>query len=906
MAELPHDLTWLPIFALDRISDLVIITDADLHHPEGPRMIYVNQALLETTGYSQDELIGRSPKIFQGSGLDEATATRIRSALRQGLPVRETILNYTKAGCPYWNELNIAPLRAPDGQIISFLSVQRNVTEQRMAQEAQERDRRLVVAGEKIGKLGTWGFDLVENKVLWSDGTYEIFAWEKGESPPSVEACLDFIVPADREILAELFARCITLQEPYQWEVEGATADGRAVRLLIRGEALKGEDGRTKAVVGAIRDVTDEKRTIEALDVTLSKTQMLERHFANARLAAKIGIFDYSVGENLQNWSDELLNMTGLANRPFPAPAEAFISGIDKADRPQFEKLFNRAINDGEDYTITVKFHRPDGRAMHMQIVAEVRDIDGDRRILGIARDVTEEIEASSLLLREKERFEIIADTLSDVLWDWEIDEATWWVSPNWPQKLGLAIDGTDYSPVRWTDYLRESDRARAQDSLRNALRSRRNRWRAEFQVDDIDGSTLDVEINAKILRRADGRAYRLLGNLRNITIENRMREGTTRSRALEAVGKMTGGIAHDFNNLLMIIHGNAELLGLSDLSEEDRESIQLITKASHAASNLTARLLSFSGQGRLNRTKVDLRDLIFELMPLLRSGLTSAIELKVSCASNIWEIEVDAGALEQAIVNLAVNARDAMPNGGTLDISCENHVVSQEMIGATVGLVPGHYVCLTISDTGEGMSEAVLAKACEPFFTTKDVGKGTGLGLSTVYGFAKQSDGGLQIESQVGEGTTIRLYLPTTTEAATASTGSSDERASAPGSGQKKILVVEDQPDVRAHVERLLKRAGHIVTSAPDAKSALSILQRDTDFDMLFTDVVMPGGMNGVQLAAAASKILPTLKVLYTSGFPASAFDEIGVDRWDQLALLSKPYKSAELIHAITQLANA
>lgn len=906
MVQLPNDLNWLPVFALDRISDFVIITDADLDDPEGPHIIYVNRAVIETTGYEEHELLGRSPRIFQGARPDKSTKARVRSSLRDGLPLRETVVNYTKCGRRYWTELNIAPLRDTEGNIVYFLSIQRDVTEQRKALEELERDRRFVVAGEKIGKIGTWGYDLDESKVLWSDGTYEIFDWEKGETPPTMERMLEFFSPENREIMADLLERCITLQEPYQWETSAVTAKGSSVLLVVRGEPLKGQDGRTKAIVGAIRDVTDEKRTVETLDQTLSRTRMLERHFASARAAAKIGIFDYSISEDLQYWSVELLDMTGLTDRAFPAPAETFISRIDAADRPQFDALFARAVEHGEDYNITVRFHRPDGRVVHMQIVAEVRDIDGDRRIVGIARDVTKEVEASNLLLREKVRFEIIADTVSDVLWDSEIDRNVWWVSPNWPQKLGLAFDGSEFIPDRWTDYICESDRARAKESLRAALKSGRSRWRGEFKVDDVDGSRVDVEINATILRRPDGWAYRMLGNLRNITSENRQREGTTRSRALEAVGKMTGGIAHDFNNLLMIIQGNAEMLALSPLQEEDRNSVQLIAKASYAAADLTARLLSFSGQVRLKSTNVDLRDLLVGLEPLLRSGLTSAVELKLSVAEEIWDVEVDAGALEQAIINLAVNARDAMPNGGTLKLACENHVVSEEMAAGATGLRLGRYVRITISDTGVGMTEDVLAKACEPFFTTKDVGKGTGLGLSTVFGFARQSGGGLQIESEVGKGTTISLYLP----ASKGDLGMADQVASKatphPGSKGLRVLVVEDQPEIRAHVEKLLIRAGYSVASAQDAQTALDILKFDTNYDILFTDVVMPGGINGVQLAAAALKIIPNIKILYTSGFPASAFDEIGVDGGEDLAILSKPFKSAELLHAINQLANS
>ncbi len=779
MAELPNNLDQFPVFALDRIPNLVIITDADLEKPGGPRMVYVNRTLLEMTGYTEAELLGRSPRVFQGELTDRATLNRVKDALQAGAEVREAVLNYTKSGNTYWTELNISPVRNSSGEIIFFLSVQRNIT--------------------------------------------------------------------------------------------------------------------------------DEMKIAEILDKTISRNNILEHHFAHARIAAKIGIFEYSVEQDEQKWSPELFHMTGLSEDGFPAPAKEFISRIDRADRPRFIDVFERAVNHGKDYTITVRFRRPDGGIMHMQIIAEARDRDGTRQIIGIARDVTDEAEASHLLRTQEERFRIIADTVSDVLWDFELDKATWWVSPNWPQKLGLSFDGGDFTPMQWIDYIVPDERDAAAASLRAAYKSGQSRWHGEFRVVDLDGSRVDVEINATILRRDDGRVYRALGNLRNVTTDNQRREGFTRSRALEAVGKMTGGIAHDFNNLLMIIQGNAELLAMADLSAEDRESLRLIAKASHTAASLTARLLSFSGQTSFNTTCVNLNQAIDELAPLVQSGVTSAIDLRTSVAEDIWNIEVDAAALEQAIINLAVNARDAMPQGGVIELACSNHIAVRGNSGPVRNLAPGRYVCISVTDEGHGMSEDVVAKACEPFFTTKDVGKGTGLGLSTVYGFARQSGGGLHIASELGKGSVISIYLPASFSAAAIDQPTpSPMTASTPKPTGARILMVEDQPDVRHHVERLLRRQGFDVTAACDAKAALSILETGETFAVLFTDIVMPGGISGVQLAERAGKIAPDMKVLFTSGFPASAFAEVGAGAAGQHRLIPKPYKTNELIDMISDLIGA
>ncbi len=224
--------------------------------------------------------------------------------------------------------------------------------------------------------------------------------------------------------------------------------------------------------------------------------------------------------------------------------------------------------------------------------------------------------------------------------------------------------------------------------------------------------------------------------------------------------GQLTGGIAHDFNNLLMIILGNAELLGMSTLSDPDAESVALIGRAAENAATLTKRLWHFLVSPGLQASRVDMTTLLDNMWPLLRAGLPESISVTRSIGENIWELNVDANSLEQAIINLAMNAKDAMPNGGEISILCENHVVTDDMVPNASGLASGRYVLLSFSDTGSGMSEEVLSKAVEPYFTTKEFGKGTGLGLSTVYGFSTQSGGSLTIHSEEGIGTTVNLYL--------------------------------------------------------------------------------------------------------------------------------------------------
>lgn len=673
--------------------------------------------------------------------------------------------------------------------------------------------------------------------------------------------------------------------------------EAAACRLTIVPQLAKG--GEIVGFIGSCVDIADR----ESSDRDAEDLVRLAKNLRDAQRIAKIGIFDYSVNEDLQYWSDELIEMVAFPKEQFPAPADFFVSRIHQDDLPRFNKLFSAAVEHGVPYEITVRVRRYDGPEMYMQIIADVQDIEGDRRITGIARDVTEETTASNQLAVQEERFRIIADTVSDVLWDYSYEENSWWITPDWHARLDLQIEEGETHPAAWSNFLASADAERVRNSFKEMLTSDATDWQEEFSLVDTDGLKIDIEVRGSVLRRADGWVYRILGNARNVTFEKRQREGYTRSRALEAVGQLTGGVAHDFNNFLMIIQSNAELLEMSDLGRDEMESLAYITQATHSAAALTRRLLSFSGQTAWDTSCVDLTELIDDTILLLRSGFPESIVLDRRIAADIWSPAVDANGLEQVIVNLAMNARDALPEGGRVSISCSNHEVTDDMVPSVADLAPGKYVKISVSDDGVGMPPDVLSKAFEPYFTTKELGKGTGLGLSTAYGYAKQSGGAINLYSEQEQGTTVHVYLPASAHSALSGDTENEDEVEKLAHAEARILVVEDQPEVCDHVEKILSRYGYRVVTAKDGPSALALLEEGRQFDILFSDIIMPGGLNGQELAEAARKILPDLKVLYTSGYPAAAFEHLGLEEQADIMLLSKPYRAKQLQDAIEEL---
>lgn len=380
-------------------------------------------------------------------------------------------------------------------------------------------------------------------------------------------------------------------------------------------------------------------------------------------------------------------------------------------------------------------------------------------------------------------------------------------------------------------------------------------------------------------------------------TAQLRMNEEALRqAQKMEAVGQLTGGVAHDFNNILQVIVGNLEVIRRLVPADAGRiqRSVEQALNGARQASSLTQRLLAFSRRQPLDPKPIDVNSLVNGLSELLNRSLGETISVETVRGAGLWKVEADPNALESAMLNLAVNARDAMPQGGKLTIETMNAYIDEVYSTSHAEVVAGQYVLVSVSDTGVGMDPDTARRAFEPFFTTKPVGQGTGLGLSQVYGFVKQSGGHVKIYSEVGQGTTVKIYLPRLEH----SNEPPEEQPSAPvpeGTPEETILVVEDDASVRTYSVDALRDLGYRVIEARDGPSALRLLETQTPVDLLFTDVILPGGMTGAQVAARAREMRPGLKVLFTTGYARNAIFHHG--RLDKgVQLITKPFSFEEL----------
>lgn len=459
-------------------------------------------------------------------------------------------------------------------------------------------------------------------------------------------------------------------------------------------------------------------------------------------------------------------------------------------------------------------------------------------------------------------------------------------------------LQRTDFQTITHPDDLEED-----QSYVRQVLGGTISSYQMEKRYIHKNGQAVPVLLSVSLVRDSQGHPLYFVSQVLDLTARREVEAKLLQSQKMEAVGQLTGGVAHDFNNLLTVILGNIRLLE-RQMADGDAVVLKQLGSASTAArraADLTKRLLAFSRKGSLEPSLVEVAPLVTDTLDLLNRTLGETIEIETALAEGLAPVMVDANQLENALLNLATNARDAMRQGGTLKVSLNSYVANERRGPVGSGALVGEYVILSVSDSGCGIPPEHLERIYEPFFTTKDVGEGTGLGLSMVFGFVQQSGGHITVDSKVGRGTTFKLYLPvaSTTRLADSSNGEASEGL--PG-GDETILVVEDEVGVRTFTVDLLRTLGYRVHEAGDGPQALALLEAEPNVDLLFSDIVMPGGMSGLELADEVHKQWPAIRLLYTTGYSDSVFG-LNLSAGQNEMLLNKPYEGEALAVKVREI---
>lgn len=540
---------------------------------------------------------------------------------------------------------------------------------------------------------------------------------------------------------------------------------------------------------------------------------------------------------------------------------------------------------------------RKDGSIFPMHLSVNEFTIGQERYFTGTIIDLSAQHAAEQRFEREQALFRSIFESLPDPLVICDTAGAIRLVNPSFTKVFGFTgseVLGESMvllfeSADDWNRLANSSDGTAPVATKPLAAQFRRR-----------SGESFPASIIYAAVEGSKGGQLGHLVLIRDVTAERHREALLLNAQRMEAVGQLTGGVAHDFNNLLTVILGNLELLEPNLTDELSQSLANEARDAAEMGARLTDQLLTFARRQRLETKSLNLNEFVLELTELLRRTIGSPIDLSTSLAPDLWPTIADPAQVESAVLNLALNARDAMPNGGRLLIETFNATIDADDTDNTLGTAPGDYVVLSVTDTGHGMPPEVRARVFEPFFTTKPAGKGSGLGLATVYGFARQSGGNVTIYSEVGRGTTVNLYLPR------AETRSAEEieRASAPiedmGKGET-VLVVEDDDRVRRLAVKRLTELGYHVLEADHGAAALAVLEQTPGIDVVFSDLVMPGGMSGIDLAKLVRQRYPNLRVILTSGYSAELMNQTDVAQLD-LKVLRKPYRQADLMRVFRE----
>lgn len=668
-------------------------------------------------------------------------------------------------------------------------------------------------------------------------------------------------------------------------EVTGLHKDGRNIPLDISFSEFISDGKRN--FTGIIRDITGRKLVEAAFHESEERLRLLFNQMKDG--------FYYSTRDGrLLEVNPAMVEMFGYSSREemllVDVARDLYFSPDDRA---------TNILDAGMRVSDVYRMRRKDGTAIWVEDRGQYKyDKDGKIEFhQGILRDVTERKLAEEHLIRSEERYRDLVENAHDIIYSHDLDGR--FTSIN---KAGQTITGYTEEEVlgmNMTDTVVPEDVARAKDMIAEKVKGE-DGTAYELQILAKDGKRITVEVNTKLVFQ-DGTPTGVQGIARDITERKNLEDQLLQAQKLESVGRLAGGIAHDFNNMLTAINGYSDLT-LRKLKDDDplRANIQEIKKAGERSALLTSQLLAFSRQQMLVPVTLDINDVITDTTAMLRRLIGEDIELATSLGPKGGSVKADPGQLSQIIMNLAVNARDAMESGGKLTIETSNVFLDDEYAKDHIGVLPGAYVTLSVSDTGSGMTPETQQRMFEPFFTTKDVGKGTGLGLATVYGIVKQSGGNIVTYSELGHGTSVKVYLPRV--AAQRVVPSSVAPVRELFSGTETILLVEDEEVVRHLSRKILESRGFNVLQAENGYAALKLLEKEKPLiDLLFTDVVMPQ-MGGRELAEHLTEKMPNLKVLFTSGYTDDAVVRHGILSTGA-NFIQKPFTLEALLKKVREL---
>ena len=865
-------------------------TDIIYTHTLDGRIITINRVAESVLGYSVEELVGKFIQDVVAPEDRELSRRITEEKLQTGASITYTVHALTKAGARVPLEVNTQTI-FDEGKPLAIQGIARDVTERQRAAEAVERSERYYRA-------------LIENAadavtILNKDGSvrYSSPALQRiiGYSPDErrSHSVFELIHPEDQVSAIQAFEKI---------RKETGASINQTIRALHKDGTWRHidftvvnllDDPNIGGMVLNWRDITDK--------VVAQQTLLEREHFYRAiteRSSDIIAIIDAAPTVRYLSPSFEKV----LGHRPADIIGTPGLQLVHPDDLPRAMQLLERLVNERRE-TANDELRIADIHGVYHYMDVRTRNLLNDKVIQGIVidcRDITDRRAAEQALRASEERFRKVIETSGEGIVLRDPFGRITFANERFAEMLGYEASelvGMHVDYITAPEFVPE---------MRASAERRRRTGKSEsmdLQFLHRDGRRVDAILAASPTYDNDGNFTGALGMITDITERKRLEEQLRQAQKIEAVGRLAGGVAHDFNNLLTAIRGHVDLL-LTDthVTGDIRDDIEEIRKAADRAATLTQQLLAFSRRQMLQPVVLEFDGIVREMESLLRRLIAEDIVLVTDLNAGSTRVRADRGQIEQVLMNLVVNARDAMPSGGELRIETQCCEIDEEFARANAGSIPGGYAKLTVQDTGVGMDPGTLSHVFEPFFTTKELGKGTGLGLATVYGIVKQSGGYIRVLSDVGSGTSFEIFLPRVEEELQrpreASPSAKDRRAEG-----ETILVAEDEDAVRALTCRILRKRGYNVLEAKDGREALEVARAHKgDISLLVTDVIMPH-LNGRELSESVSSMMPQVKVLYMSGYTDDALLQRGVLQSGTGNFLEKPFTPEALASKVREV---
>ena len=734
-------------------------------------------------------------------------------------------------------------------------------------------ERRLKLAMDAAA-VGTFDWDLATGRVIWEGHTERLFGFEPGSFDGTPGSFEKQVHPDDLPMVNRVIEVARDTRSVFSHEFRIVRRDGSEQWLFGRGGFLYDDRGEACRMCGAVVDITDRKRVEAAL------TQNEER-LRQAVRVANIGIFDHDRKADTVYWSPELRAIYGWTSGE-PVPLKSYLSLIHPEDAGRIAAAVNRLGDPAADGFFDAE-HRlvlPDGSIRWVSIRSQT-SFEGEGparravRTVGAVRDITEQRHAEG----EQRKLAALVAMNRDFIGIATVEGQVLYLNAAGMTLVGLrSVEAACGNTV--FDFFSDADEKEARDGMyQSVLHS--GYWSGELRLRNFEtGDLIDVEMTAFLIGDDAGAPLYFAAVARDLTERKRaaaekakLEEQLFQAQKMESIGRLAGGVAHDFNNLLTVINGYSQLV-MAELGQDDpkRDALTEIQRAGERAVGLTRQLLAFSRKQVLRPRVLDLNRLVQELQPMLERLVGDDVEMRVALEATEAMVLADPNQVEQVIMNLAVNAKDAMPGGGTLLIETANVELDDEYARLNPGVRTGQHVLLAVGDSGIGMDDETRQRIFEPFFTTKPTGQGTGLGLSTVQGIVAQSGGQIAVQSEAGRGTTFNIYLPALTGAPAEEPAEALAAGTLPArEGSETVLVVEDLAEVRDYIVAVLKGYGYRVLEAGSAAEALLVCKQEHGrIHLVLSDIVMPK-VSGRELASRLGELRPGIKVLLMSGYAES-----------------------------------